>query len=150
MAVSLQNDQSRPLRTTPLRQAVRRLLQSEGRARAEVSVLLTDDAAVHAMNRDYRGKDKPTDVLSFAQSEQLGDAPAPPVIPGMSEMLGDVVISVDTAVRQAATHNIALEQELALLAVHGVLHLIGYEDETEAGAEQMRVKEREILGVALV
>ena len=102
------------------------------------------------MNRDYRGKDKPTDVLSFAQSEQLGDAPAPPIIPGLSEMLGDVVISVDTAIRQAQSHHIALEQELALLAVHGVLHLLGYEDETEAGAELMRVKEREILGVALV
>ena len=84
------------------------------------------------------------------KASRLGDAPAPPMIPGMAEMLGDVVISVDTAVRQAETHNIALEQELALLAVHGILHLIGYEDETEAGAERMRVKEREILGVALV
>ncbi len=122
----------------------------EGRARAEVSVLLTDDAEVHAMNRKYRGMDKPTDVLSFALTEQTPDAPVPPVVPGMSVMLGDVVISVDTAVRQAQTHHVALETELALLAVHGVLHLLGYEDETEAGAEQMRTKEREVLGVALV
>ena len=150
MAVHLQNDQSHRLKTTPLKQAVLRLLRAEGRARAEVSVLLTDDGVVQAMNRDYRGKDKPTDVLSFAQSEQVAGSPVPPVIPGMPVILGDVVISVDTAIRQAQQHAISLDQELALLAVHGVLHLIGYEDETEAGAEQMRVREREILGVALL
>ena len=149
MALLLQNQQSHPLKTAPLRRAVARLLQAEGHARAEVSVVLTDDATVHAMNRDYRGMDKPTDVLSFALTEQAGDAPVPPLIPGMALMLGDVIISVDTAIRQAQTHSIPLEQELALLAVHGVLHLLGYEDETEAGAEKMRIKEREILGVAL-
>lgn len=113
-------------------------------------MLLTDDATIHQMNREYRGYDKPTDVLSFALAETHGDAPIPPSIPGQSLMLGDVVISVDTALRQAQSHHIAPETELALLAVHGVLHLLGYEDETEAGAERMRVREREILGVALV
>ena len=125
-------------------------MRAEGHVRAEVRVLLTDDAAVQEMNRDYRGKDKPTDVLSFAQIEQVEGTPVPPAIPGMPLMLGDVVISVETAVRQAQQHAITLDQELALLAVHGVLHLIGYEDETKAGAERMRVREREILGVALV
>ena len=113
-------------------------------------MVLTDDDSVHAMNRDYRGMDKPTDVLSFALTEHAEGIPPPPIVPGMTFMLGDVVISVDTAIRQAQTHGISLEQELALLGVHGVLHLLGYEDETEAGAEQMRIKEREILGVALV
>lgn len=113
-------------------------------------MVLTNDTTIHAMNRDYRGIDKPTDVLSFALTEQVEDAPIPPVVPGMSLMLGDVVISVDTAIRQAQTHRVTLEQELALLAVHGVLHLLGYEDETEAGAERMRTRERETLGVALM
>ncbi|HLK55767.1 MAG TPA: rRNA maturation RNase YbeY, partial [Chthonomonadaceae bacterium] len=66
----------------------------------------------------------------------------------MPQLLGDVVISVETADRQAAAHGVSLEQELALLTVHGILHLLGYEDETEAGTARMRVREREILGYA--
>ncbi len=150
MALSLQNAQTRKVRTTALRQAARRLLEIEGLARAEISVLLTDDATIHDLNRRYRGYDKPTDVLSFAQQEMLDDAPPMPALPGQPAALGDIVISVDTAARQAETHGIALETELALLTVHGLLHLLGYEDETENGAERMRVREREILGVALV
>ncbi len=117
--------------------------------RADISVLLTDDTAIQEMNRAYRGYDKPTDVLSFALMETIEGAPSAPLEPGMARMLGDVVISVETAVRQAERHQIELSAELALLAVHGTLHLLGYEDETEAGAEKMRLREREILGVEL-
>ena len=113
-----------------------------------MSVLLTDDAEIHALNRQYRGYDKPTDVLSFAQNETLSDAPPMPQIPGEPIVLGDIVISVDTAVRQAATHGLALDDELALLAVHGLLHLLGFEDETAEGAAEMRVRERDILGLS--
>jgi len=111
-----------------------------------VTVLLTDDTEVHGLNHRYRGYDKPTDVLSFAQRDPAPDAPPPPDLPGAPLLLGDVVISVDTAERQAAAHGVSLEQELALLTVHGILHLLGYEDETDAGAERMREREREILG----
>ena len=149
MALTLQNAQSRPVRTTLLRQAARRLLQKVGKGRAEVSLLLTDDNTIHEMNRAYRGYDKPTDVLSFAQEETAGDMPALPALPGQPALLGDVVISVETAVRQAQKHGVSLEQELALLTVHGILHLLGYEDETEAGALQMREREQEILGIFL-
>jgi probable rRNA maturation factor len=110
---------------------------------AEVSLLLTDDAEVQELNRRYRGKDRPTDVLSFAQQECLENTPLPPQISGAPRLLGDVVISVDTAARQAAARGANLEEELALLTVHGILHLLGYEDETEAGAERMRQRERE-------
>ena len=85
-------------------------------------------------------------MLSFAQNDALEGAPSAPKIPGLPEQLGDVIISVDTAIRQAATHNLNLEDELALLAVHGVLHLLGYEDETVEGSAEMRVRERDILG----
>src|SRR5262245_8156445 len=149
MTLSLRNTQSHPVRTTPLRQAARRLLRETGLPRAEVSVLLTDDATIHELNRAYRGYDKPTDVLSFAQEEHPADAPPMPTLPGEPPLLGDVVISVDTAIRQAETHGVPLEQELALLTVHGILHLLGFEDETEAGAAKMREREREILGIAL-
>lgn len=149
MAIRLQNEQLLRVKTRPLKMAVRRLLVAEGHARAEVSVLLTDDLTIHKMNREYRGMDKPTDVLSFALNDSTPDAPVAPPIKGMPSLLGDVVISVDTALKQAQRHAVALETELALLAVHGVLHLLGYEDETEAGAERMHRREEEILGVRL-
>lgn len=112
---------------------------------AEVSILLTSDEVVHELNHRYRGYDKPTDVLSFAQRESLPGSPQAPELPGIPDSLGDVVISIETAQRQAAEHGVSLAQELALLTVHGILHLLGYEDETEEGAEAMRVREREIL-----
>lgn len=148
MALIVQNSQSRPIRTTPMRQAARRLLQEAGKPRAEVSILLTDDARIRELNCTYRGYDSPTDVLSFAQNAPEGDMVLP-ALPGHPELLGDVVISVETAARQAERHGVTLEQELALLAVHGILHLLGYEDETEAGARQMRAREQEILGFFL-
>ncbi len=99
------------------------------------------------LNLQYRGYDKPTDVLSFAQRDSVADAPPPPSLPGEPDPLGDVIISVETAARQAEQHKVPLEKELALLTVHGILHLLGYTDDTEEGAEEMRVREREILGV---
>ena len=149
MAVLFQNDTPRRAPTASLRRAAQRLLREEGPARAEVSVLLTDDATVHAMNRDYRGYDRPTDVLSFAQQDTIPGAPPMPTLPGQPVVLGDVIISLDTAERQANALGITLENELALLTVHGILHLLGYEDETEAGATRMRVREQAILGASL-
>ena len=149
MAVLLQNDTPRRMPTAGLRKAARRLLREEGPARAEVSVLLTDDSTVHEMNRLYRGYDRPTDVLSFALQDPMPDTPPMPPVPGQPVLLGDVIISVDTAERQANALGISLEQELALLTVHGILHLLGYEDETEAGAARMRVREQAVLGGSL-
>lgn len=107
----------------------------------EVSIVLTDDEDMHELNRDYRGKDKPTDVLSFPQLEGepfgIQDGPV---------ALGDIVISVDTARRQAVERGRTLEDELDLLVAHGMLHLLGYDDETEEGAAEMREHELLILG----
>ena len=110
-----------------------------------MDILLTDDAALHALNLGYRGFDKPTDVLSFAQRDIVAGAPPLPNLPELPIVLGDVVISVDTAARQALQHGVSLEQELALLTVHGILHLLGYEDETEAGALALHARERDLL-----
>jgi probable rRNA maturation factor len=101
------------------------------------------------MNRRYRGYDRPTDVLSFALQDQMPEAPPMPLAPGQPVLLGDVIISIDTAERQANALGISLEQELALLTVQGILHLLGYEDETEAGAARMRVREQAVLGASL-
>lgn len=92
----------------------------------EISLVLCDDAFIQSLNAQYRGKDKPTDVLSFAQ--------------GDPEILGDIVISLPAAARQAEAAHWTLENEVALLGVHGLLHLLGYDDETEAGAWEMQRK----------
>lgn len=92
----------------------------DGRPRYEVALQLVDDAAIQALNRDYRGKDKPTDVLAFAQR----DAPTTPD----HDVLGDIVISLDTARRQAKR---GLAAELLHLASHGLCHLLGYDHNTD-------------------
>ena len=94
----------------------------------EVSVLVTDDAALHALNRDYRGVDAPTDVLSFAADEP-GAAAGPAFVlpPGAPRYLGDIAISYERVAAQAADYGHSRERELAYLTAHGVLHLLGYD-----------------------
>ncbi len=96
---------------------------------AELSVLLCDDDTIHELNRDYRGKDQPTDVLAFAMQEGEGG----PLHP---EILGDVVISIDTTRRQANERGIAIVAEATFLLAHGLLHLLGYDHQTD---QELRV-----------
>ena len=100
-------------------------------ADVELSVLFTGDAHIHALNRDYRRKNKPTDVLAFALREgELGDPD--------QAMLGDVVVSVETAARQAAKAKRPILAEVTMLLAHGVLHLLGWDHETAAQDRAMR------------
>ena len=113
----------------------RRLLARLGRADAELSVLLVSDPVMRELNRRWRGRDRPTDVLSFAQAEGPLDPPG--------ALLGDVVISVDTARRQAAERATPLARESERLLIHGLLHLLGYDHErSEAEARRMQRRER--------
>lgn len=122
-----------------------RALETEGvAAPAELSILLADDGVVHELNRTYRGMDAPTDVLSFAQTE--GDEFARPE--GTARHLGDIVISVDTARRQAVEYGQDLQDESAHLLVHGILHLLGYDHEQPDDEAVMRGREDAILGGA--
>lgn len=107
----------------------------------EVSVLLTNDREIHRLNREWRGKDKPTDVLSFAL---LDDPTAPP-----APLLGDLVISIDTTRRQAKEYGVPVGEELLRLLIHGLLHLSGYDHEgvSRTEAERMRRAERRLLPV---
>ncbi len=117
-----------------VRRAVEAALAYERAADREVSVLLTDDAEIHQLNRDYRGIDKPTDVLAFALDEA-----------GRIEVsLGDVIISVERAQKQAASRRVELDAELELLAVHGTLHLLGYDHAAPQEAKRMRARTRAI------
>ena len=113
----------------------------------EISVLLVDNETIRTLNRDYRDKDAATDVLSFPMEEELPDETAPQIIGGPTErMLGDLVISVERAVEQAAEYGHAVERELAFLTVHGMLHLLGYDHMEEADRREMRQEEEYVMG----
>jgi len=110
-------------------------------APAELSVVLSDDAAVRVLNRDFRGRDKPTNVLSFAN---LDDAVAPHA-PDEPVLLGDVVLALETVLREASEQGKAPGDHLSHLTVHGVLHLLGYDHGADAEAETMEALERRVL-----
>lgn len=115
-----------------------RVLARMGVPDAELSVVLCTDAFIQPLNREYRGFDKPTDVLSFSQREGEEADPDDP-------MLGDVIISLDTAVRQAAERGHSLAVEVRVLLLHGILHLLGYDHEVDSEAEEMEALERVVL-----
>ena len=132
----------------PVREARRlgrllgRALVHAGEAGAEMTLSFVDDDEIHALNRDYRRVDRPTDVLSFSMREGEGGALHP-------ELLGDVVISVETAARQAAEAARPLAAELLHLAVHGLAHLCGYDHATVDEERVMFAWEAELRARAL-
>ena len=120
------------------------LLQEGFEAPAEVSVSFVDNEEIHRLNREYRGKDKPTDVLSFPMWE--GDEEGIGDVDGEAVLLGDIILSVEKAMSQAQEYGHSIERELAFLSVHSTLHLIGYDHETSAEDEKyMNETQEEIL-----
>lgn len=111
---------------------------------AEVSVTFVTNDAIQEINKEYRSKDAPTDVISFAMEEH---GEGEPEIIGSSEprMLGDIIISLDRTKEQAADYGHSFERELGFLAVHGFLHLLGYDHMTEEDEKKMFSKQEEIL-----
>jgi len=107
---------------------------------AELAVMLTDDAGVRTLNRNWRGIDKPTNVLSFPALQPTAGAPA-----DAPRMLGDIAIAYETTRKEADEEEKPFDHHLSHLAVHGFLHLIGYDHEKDADAEAMEGLEREIL-----
>ncbi len=127
--------------------AIRRALKS---GPAHVSIIVTDDAELQRLNRDFRGLDRATDVLSFGSANAFsgdvkddGDGFVTP--PGQTATLGDVIISFDRAARQAAIAGRPIEHELALLAAHGVLHLLGFDHANAVDEAAMFARTNEIL-----
>jgi probable rRNA maturation factor len=101
-----------------------------------------DDGEIQVINRDYLQRDKPTNVISFAMQEGEGSGIQP-------SLLGDIVISAETAARDAAEAGVSFESELFFLLLHGILHLLGYDHErgSEADAQQMEAREQELFTV---
>lgn len=118
----------------PLRSLVKQVLEAEERRVGDITVVLSDDATLRALNRQWRGLDKATDVLSFAYDEHDDDAAALPVT-------GDLVISMDRVREQARRYRVTEGEELARLVIHGVLHLCGHDHMKPAERSAMRERE---------
>jgi len=124
----------------------RRVLAAEGvPGPAELSLVFADDETVRDLNRRYRGVDAPTDVLSFDLASEA-DFVTPP---GVARQLGEIVVSYPTAGRQASEAGRAVDEELAHLVAHGILHLLGYDHESAKEARTMRAREEALLGSAV-
>ena len=118
-----------------IRRMARSILDDLGLSDPEISILLLDDAQITELNRRFRSRNYPTDVLSFP----MAGGPYPAINP---HLLGDVVISVETALRQARERDCSLHTEIAGLLIHGILHLIGYDHERSA-AQRMKMRRLE-------
>ena len=119
------------------RSRARRALRELSRARSELSLALVDDAEMAALNASYRGREGPTDVLSFSLVEG-------PHALHRGGLLGDVVIGIEVAARQARSRHRSLDEETARLMVHGLLHLVGHDHERAEDARLMRAEERRL------
>jgi rRNA maturation RNase YbeY len=140
MKVWIWNRQRRiRVQTREISVSARKILLSLGCLKAELSLLLTDDVQMRALNKQYRKINRPTDVLAFPMLE--GDA-----FPPRSQLLGDVVISLETAGRQAKEAGHSLGREVKILLIHGILHLLGYNHEgSEEAARLVERKTRAVL-----
>ncbi|MEK6260780.1 MAG: rRNA maturation RNase YbeY [Planctomycetota bacterium] len=152
-----------------LREAVVRVLTEERVHAANISLALVDDAEIHRVNREFLGHDYPTDVISFrldenrrqgsevrgqgsgVRNQERSEALSDPSIPHHSSFIthhcleGELIVSTETALREAAAHGWSPQDEVMLYLVHGLLHLCGYDDLTDEARPAMRVRERDIL-----
>ncbi|MDN3438108.1 rRNA maturation RNase YbeY [Planococcus sp. APC 3900] len=118
--------------------------KEEGLGDSEVSVTFVTNEMIRDINREYRGKDQPTDVISFAM-EELGEGETAIIGSQEPRMLGDIIISLDRTKEQAADYGHSFERELGFLAIHGFLHLLGYDHMTEEDEKKMFSRQEEIL-----
>ena len=129
-----------------VKRIAKRVLKAEGVAPPyEVSLVFTDSEAVRQLNRDYRGVDKPTDVLAFYMLPQKKADSSFALPPDGVTRLGEVIISYPQAAEQAKEQGHSPERELVLLIIHGILHLLDYDHEESEEESEMREKERELL-----
>ena len=148
MIISLENDQDIIVIPEKLEQLLSDGLNAVAKLHGlgeqeEVDITIVTDDEIHALNRDYRNVDRATDVLSFALDEDGGE---PELVGGPEvHLLGDIIISAETAARQAEEFGHGLEREIVYLAVHGLLHLLGYDHMQEEDKVIMRAKEEEAL-----
>lgn len=133
------------------KRVAQQVLRAEGVAPPyEMSLVFTDSETVQKLNRDYRGVDEPTDVLAFYMLPQQGADSSFVLPPDGITRLGEVIISYPQAVGQAKEQGHSVDEELALLIIHGILHLMGYDHEQPEEERRMREREEELLGKCLL
>ncbi|PKN85155.1 MAG: rRNA maturation RNase YbeY [Deltaproteobacteria bacterium HGW-Deltaproteobacteria-1] len=137
MNIQIENQQKRiKIDKRRIRRQVNELLKLLDCANMEISITFVDDASIRQINKQYLAKDRPTNVISFPLQEgEFSDI--------NPEMLGDIVISVDTAGRDAVRGNLSFEEEILFLIIHGLLHLKGYNHENTSIADAMKMKKKE-------
>ena len=123
-----------------IEKVVNKALEKEKIKKASCSIIIVDNDYIHKLNKEYRGINRPTDVISFALEDDKTM-----VIPDEIRLLGDIYISIDKAKEEAKEYGHSLERELCFLAVHGIYHLLGYDHEKEEAAEIMFKKQEEVL-----
>ena len=129
-----------------LRAVAAATLAACGVAEAELTIVITDDEEVQTLNREYRGVDAPTDVLSFAAQEGEDTITVPPELAAeLARYLGDVLIAYPYTTRQAAHYGVTVMAELRLLVAHGVLHLLGYDHADAEGEAAMWARQEAVL-----
>jgi len=135
--MQIENQQKRiKIDKRKIRIKVTRLLKLMDCANKEISITLVDDETIQRINKQYLSKDRPTNVISFSLQEgEYGDI--------NPEILGDVVISVDTAQDDAEKGNLSFDEEILFLIIHGLLHLLGYNHENTSKANALRMKQKE-------
>src|SRR4030043_30114 len=144
--ISVKQNLNLCLNENRLQVIVLKTLEAEGIvSSAEIGLVITDSKTIQKLNRTYRGDDKSTDVLAFHMTPSTNQKTEHPFVdpPDGVHHLGEVVISYPQAVKQAQQQGNSIERELALLIVHGVLHLLGYDHELPLEDQQMRTKERQ-------
>ncbi|MRN55717.1 rRNA maturation RNase YbeY [Paenibacillus monticola] len=137
---------------TLLESILQKAAEAEGIIKGEVDLTFVDNERIHELNREYRGIDRPTDVLSFAMNEAGEDEPEiiyeveeDEELEEFPDMLGDIIISVTRAQEQALEYGHSLERELGFLFVHGFLHLLGYDHQDDASEAEMMSKQEQVL-----
>lgn len=137
MKIQIENQQKRiKIDKRKIRAKVTKLLKLMDCANMEISITFVDDASIQSINKQYLSKNQPTNVISFSLREgEFGDI--------NPEMLGDVVISVDTAARDADIGNLSFDEEILFLIIHGLLHLLGYNHVNTSKANSLRMKQKE-------
>jgi metalloprotein, YbeY/UPF0054 family len=144
MNLQLQNNQNKiKINRRKIRTAILKILKILECADKEISINFVDDTKIKQLNKQYLGKDKATNVLSFSlREDEYGNI--------NPQVLGDIVISVETAQKNAVYGNLTVDQEINFLIIHGLLHLLGYDHEntTKKETSKMRKKERELFNIA--
>ncbi len=136
--ITIENRQTVPVDAARLSARLAEAVRIAASTGGLLSIALVDDAEMQRINCEFLDHDWPTDVVSFSYTDEVDSA--------IRDIDGELVVSVDTAVRQAAAQGWSLDDELLLYCVHGFLHLCGYDDQTDDARERMRQRERELLG----